>query len=159
MGHPASTRPPARTHQAGPCRTLTGDDLVAAIATLRPAKNHSKPYPRGNEKCLFDKCGRAGRKQPSDYLAFIRSTDEDHRWDKDRHSSSHAVADRHLKLVDGKRRIDVPEGWSRNSFADELMTLKSKRRLPNQWGEVLFGKRLVYGTQSLLDPIHVDRSG
>jgi len=45
-----------RPNKAGPCRTLTGGDLIEAIATLRPGKNQTEHYPRGNEKCLFDAC-------------------------------------------------------------------------------------------------------
>jgi hypothetical protein len=59
----------AESYQPGkakPGRRLTGDDLIEAIATLRPAKSHAKPHPRGHERCSFD-CGRTNRSfGPSD---------------------------------------------------------------------------------------------
>jgi hypothetical protein len=101
-----------RPNKAGPCRTLTGDELVAAIAALRPAKNHSKPYPRGNEKCLFDACRRVRHKPLTQYAAYVPHVEPPEQ-----------VEEHRPELV-----IDVPTDWQSRgySFADELMTLKSK---------------------------------
>ena len=118
---------------AGPCRTLTGEELIAAIATLRPAKKHEKPEPRGDVPCLFDKCRRAGRKQLQVYARRVDGDEPYRHWDLIGTPDAAGVADRNeLKPI-----INIPEGWSRNSFAEEVMSLRSKKT-GWEWGVNVF---------------------
>jgi len=134
---------------AGPGRRLTGEALIAAIARLRPAKKHEKPYPRGTETGMFDKCRRAGRKQLQDYTAHVDGNEPYRHWDLIGTPDAAAIADRNRL----RPLINIPEGWSRNSFAEEVMSLRSKKTGWEWSGEVQFADRIVYGRHSLNNPI------
>jgi hypothetical protein len=149
-----------RPNKAGPCRTLTGDELIAAIATLRPSKKgwpYRKPEPRGNEPCLFDQCRRAKRKPLEKYAAYVVPLMSAPREVEDYKPELGRSTCRVLRK-NKVRVINVPTDWQNESFAEELMTFRAKKPLPHEWGETLFGNRLDYGAQSLLRPIHVDRT-
>jgi hypothetical protein len=154
---------------ADPGKRLTGEALIAAIARLSPEKKgwpHTKPYPRGDETGLFEKCRRAGRKQLQDYTSRPDLDEEYREWDLIRTSSAAGSADRHRlprpmdytaydnfadRHWSSKRLIDVPEGWSRNSFAEELMSHRSKK--PGwEWGNNLLFEQIFYSDRSLNKP-------
>ena len=122
-----------RPGRAGPCRTLKGEALIAAIATLRPPKKGGKPHPRGDEPCLFDKCRGAGRKQWQDYTAHVDGDEPYRHWDLIGTPDAAGFADRNRL----KPLINIPEGWSRNSFAEEVMSLRSKKT-GWEWGVNVF---------------------
>jgi hypothetical protein len=146
-------------NKADPGRKLTGDALIAAIAELRPQKKgwpHTKPCPRGDETGLFEKCRRAGRKRPQDYTTPDDDESEMYRrWDEigTPAATGHAdrcrlprpmdsaaydtFADKHWAT---KRLINIPEIWSRNCFAEEVMSFRSKK--PGwEWGQLSAGFR------------------
>jgi hypothetical protein len=143
---------------AGPGRALTGQARAMALADLVPCvapdgrhrtKIGAKPYPRGDEPCLFDKCRRAGRKELQDYAAYDHDDTVKYRqWDLLGKPASAGFADRHRH----KPLINVPETWSRNSYADELMTYSAKARLKDPgWGVIPF-VRIDYHPRSLNNP-------
>jgi hypothetical protein len=136
-----------RANKAAPGRRLTGEALIAAIAELRPAKKgwpYTKPYPRGDEVGLFEKCRRAGRKQPQDYTCFEdHDTQMYHDWDKIGTRDGAGSADRHRF----KPLINIPEGWSRNSYAQDVMLYRSKKT-GWEWGNLLFDQ-IFYSDRSL----------
>jgi hypothetical protein len=149
---------PYRPNKAGPGQTLTGQaramalaDMVVCIAPAigRQRTKVAKPYPRGDEPCLFDKCRRAGRKELRDYMP--RNNDDTimyRQWDLLGTRAAAGFADRHRL----KPLIDVPEGWSRNSYAEELMTYSAKARIKDKgWGAIPFVK-VTYHSRSLNSP-------
>ena len=108
----------------GPGRTLTGESLIKAIAALRPAKKHEKRYPRGDEPCLFDKCRRAGQKQPIDDMARSGLFEDDEmyrQWDKiDKEPNVSPLAgdDYEIEMPEGPiTMIEICPGWSVNSVS------------------------------------------
>ena len=138
-----------RPNKAEPGRTLTGDELMTAVAALRPPKKGSLYFSRFKPTAPKER-GVFGSWKTEPIETYVTTNKEASAYtpDDDRENNP-------------RYQINVPEGWfvkdqdrghglgEAHSYADELMTLKSKKPIPHKWGATLFGKRLVYGTVNL----------